>query len=171
MAKNKGQAGVTNKAIYSRANYLYQAASYLYGRAEHQKETCQPDDQKNDTASQQRIDQHKALANTARLAVVDMRAVSLKAQIRQTPSLKRTICKFCDSLQIEGRTCESKIENLSRGGRKPWADVLIIKCRICGNVKRYPLNAPRQQRRAARLQISQAEEGQDRRGASSKELR
>ncbi|KAK7394054.1 hypothetical protein QQX98_013162 [Neonectria punicea] len=79
-----------------------------------------------------------------------MRAVSLKAQIRQSPALKRTICKFCDTLLIEGQTCSSTVENDSKGGRKPWADLLTIRCKTCGNAKRYPVNAPRQKRRSLR---------------------
>lgn len=90
------------------------------------------------------------MLNMSRHAISDMRAMSLKTLIRQSPDLKRTICKFCDTLRIEGKTCRSVVENSSKGGQKPWADVLSIECRTCGHVKRYPVNAPRQKRRPVR---------------------
>ncbi|KAM0560993.1 hypothetical protein ACHAPJ_003493 [Fusarium lateritium] len=94
--------------------------------------------------------ERKALQNMSRQAVTSLRAVTLKAQIRQSPAMKQTICKFCDTLQIEGDTCTSTVENASKGGRKPWADVLTIQCKTCENVKRYPVSAPRQKRKNLR---------------------
>lgn len=152
MAKQKLNTGVQNKIIYSRASYLYQAADYLARRAregQHPPDNQAPEGKQAVHGAQ--IEQRqKAIGNLSRQVICDMRAVSLKAQIRQGTSLKRTICKFCDTLQIEGETCRSIIENQSKGGRKPWADVLVIKCNTCGNAKRFPVSAPRQQRRAVR---------------------
>jgi ribonuclease P protein subunit RPR2 len=42
---------------------------------------------------------------------------------------------------------KAQIENLSKGGRKPWADVLVVRCRVCGFVKRYPVGARRQRKK------------------------
>ncbi|KAK2608694.1 hypothetical protein QQS21_002805 [Conoideocrella luteorostrata] len=110
------------------------------------------------SASDQQSQQLQAIDNMSRLAITDMRAVSLKAQIRQSSSLKRTICKFCDTLLVEGRTCHSMIENTSKGKRKPWADVLVIGCKTCGNSKRYPVDMPRQKRKLLRSQDSKTRE-------------
>ena len=99
--------------------------------------------------------QYKAIENLCRQGITDMRAITLKMQIRQSPALKRTICKYCDTLLVEGRTSVSSIENHSKGGRKPWADVLVIKCKTCGNSKRYPVDAARQKRKS--LRYGQAE--------------
>ena len=82
--------------------------------------------------------------------VSDLRAVSLKGQVRQSPAMKRSICKFCDTVLVEGRNCHSVIENESKGGRKPWADVLVIRCSTCGNSKRFPVSARRQKRKHLR---------------------
>lgn len=154
MAKQKGPPGIQNRHIYTRASYLYQAANYLA--------KCVPENnhdvQKKETKSSGEThsgttntdQQRKAMLNMSRQTVADMRSVSLKAQIRQSPALKRTICKFCDTLQVEGQTCESIVENQSKGGRKPWADILVIRCKTCGNSKRYPINAPRQKRASLR---------------------
>ncbi|KAG6024320.1 hypothetical protein E4U41_001806 [Claviceps citrina] len=159
MAKAKGQPGVQNRIIYSRASYLYQAANYLSNCVDHvdrvenrpSPSTVNSNPSKKPQPSPQPSpQQRKALENMSRLAMADMKAVSLKAQIRQSPALKRTVCKFCDTLLVEGRSCSSTVENPSRGGRKPWADVLVMTCKTCGNVKRFPVEAPRQRRRSLR---------------------
>ena len=66
-----------------------------------------------------------------------MRSISQKSQIRLSHSIKRSICRRCNGLLILNSTAE--IENLSRGGRKPCADVLVVRCCQCGFVKRYPI--------------------------------
>ncbi|CCE33275.1 uncharacterized protein CPUR_07199 [Claviceps purpurea 20.1] len=165
MAKPKGQPGVQNRVIYSRASYLYQAATYLSNCADSLEnaasstpsKSSKPElggveqQQKQQQQQQQYSKQKKAVERMSRLAISEMKAVSLKAQIRQSPALKRTVCKFCDTLLVEGRSCSSTIENLSKQGRKPWADVLVITCKTCGNVKRFPVDAPRQKRKSLRL--------------------
>ena len=85
-----------------------------------------------------------------------LRAVSLKSQIRLTPIMKHSICKTCDSPLISGRTSTSQFENKSRGGRKPWADVLVVTCNSCVLVKRHPIGAKRQCRRAERVRKTQS---------------
>ncbi|PFH56331.1 hypothetical protein XA68_16713 [Ophiocordyceps unilateralis] len=145
MAKSKSNPGVQNKAIYSRASYLYQAATYLSQRALHDSSShgvSSPSEQKNR--------EQKQLRNLSRRAVADMRAVTRKAQIRQSPSLKRSLCSACNTLLVEGDTCLSTIENASKGARKPWADVLVVRCATCSRAKRIPVAAPRQMRAALR---------------------
>lgn len=154
MVKQKSSSGVQNRIIYSRASYLYQAANYLSSCANTvQKESGVDQSSKDEhSVSQQSDAQQKAITNMSRQAITDMKAVSLKAQIRQSPALKRTICKFCDTLLVEGQTSRSVVENTSKGARKPWADVLVIHCMVCSNAKRYPVSAPRQKRKALRSQ-------------------
>lgn len=76
-----------------------------------------------------------------------LRAVSLKGQIRLTADMKRSICKRCDNYLVIGSTATRNIENKSRGGKKPWADVLVVSCNTCGVKKRFPVAAERQPRR------------------------
>jgi ribonuclease P protein subunit RPR2 len=64
--------------------------------------------------------------------------------------VKQTICKFCDTVLIEGQTCHSIVENKSKAGRKLWADILMRKCHTCGKEKRYPINATRPKRKTLR---------------------
>lgn len=79
-----------------------------------------------------------------------LRSVAQKAQIRLAQDLKHAICKICSSPLIEGETCLRSTENLSKGGRKPWADVLVLKCCACGACKRFPIGAKKQKRKSLR---------------------
>lgn len=79
-----------------------------------------------------------------------LRSVAQKAQIRLAKDLKHAICKICSSPLIEGETCLRSTENLSKGGRKPWADVLAVKCCACGACKRFPIGAKKQKRKSLR---------------------
>ncbi|KAI1188167.1 Rpr2-domain-containing protein [Nemania serpens] len=159
MAKTKTTRSIPNKHLYSRLSYLHQAAAFLGSQVTKtrdsksdistsrsiREEGARPDAQKYEFSDQMRL-------KLARYLHSDLRATSLKSQIRLSPAIKNTICKFCNMLLIEGETSTSVIENKSKGGKKPWADVLVISCNTCGGVKRFPVHAPRQKRRPQRAQ-------------------
>lgn len=90
-----------------------------------------------------------------------LRAVAQKAQIRLSQEMKHSICKVCSSPLIVGETCIRSTENMSKGGRKPWADVLILKCRACGACKRFPVGAKKQKRKALRIENGAKRQGGD----------
>ncbi|KAK4198455.1 RNAse P Rpr2/Rpp21/SNM1 subunit domain-containing protein [Triangularia verruculosa] len=140
MAKAK-TGGVQNKAIYSRLSFLQQAAVFL--------STATLDGKSADT-SEPKQEQNAPLQGVGRRLATDLRAVSLKSRIRLNPAVKQSICKFCDSILIDGDSCTPEIENKSNGGRKPWADVLVRKCHTCGKERRYPVNAKRPKRKTGR---------------------
>ncbi|KAF8853126.1 Rpr2-domain-containing protein [Acephala macrosclerotiorum] len=160
MAKRKaanGNGKVPNKAIHSRISFLYQAATYLANQPLH---SGAPGN--NGEASKQvalgaaRTPAQSVEPSTnplSRRLASDLRETSLKAQLRVSPKMKYAICKNCDTILLDGSTCTSEVENRSKGGKKPWADVLARKCNTCGVVKRYPLAAPRQKRRPLREEI------------------
>ncbi|KAJ6789341.1 hypothetical protein PWT90_08996 [Aphanocladium album] len=189
MAKAKAPPGVQNKHIYTRASYLYQAAAFLATASLQPKSHASPikdangnekyahdaDKQEKDEASALKqktpaqppepsttLDERgKALRNMSRSLLADMRVVSLKLLIRHRPELKRSICRYCDSLLVvEAGTCDAVVENASRGGRKPWADVLVVRCRTCGGAKRFPVGEPRnkQLRKSVRLKVQENQE-------------
>ena len=85
-----------------------------------------------------------------RQLLTHLRAVSLKGQIRLSPNMKHSICKRCDLLLVPGNSATTYMENKSRGGKKSWADVLVITCNACGTAKRYPVGAKRQLRKKKR---------------------
>ena len=80
----------------------------------------------------------------ARHLVSNIRGVSLKVQARLSSSLKHSICKRCDAFLVLGITSTSMVENRSRGGRKPWADVLVVTCNACNASRRFPVDSKRQ---------------------------
>ncbi|KAH8907886.1 Rpr2-domain-containing protein [Coniochaeta sp. PMI_546] len=138
MAKGKPPATVQNRPMYSRISFLQQAATYLTQASE-----MDPGEIRAGQAT-------STSSGVSRRLVADLRSVSLKTRIRLSPAVKQTMCKYCDALLIEGETCTTVVENKSKGGRKPWADILVRKCHACENVKRYPLNSARQKRKSLR---------------------
>lgn len=153
MAKAKNSGGVQNKAIYSRVSFLQQAAVLLSATPTQQQSSGRGEDVDAAgaaTGESGRNPKSLSLQGMGRRLVTDLRSVSLKTRIRLSPAVKQTICKFCDSVFIEGETCTSTIENRSKGGRKPWADVLVRRCHACQKEKRYPVSAPRPKRKTER---------------------
>ena len=76
--------------------------------------------------------------------------VARRSQIRLHPSIKHSICKRCSTPLVDGQTCKEFMENLSKNGRKPQADVLVLECTVCGALKRWPVGAKRQERKTVR---------------------
>ncbi|KAK3393087.1 RNAse P Rpr2/Rpp21/SNM1 subunit domain-containing protein [Podospora didyma] len=160
MAKGKSNGGVQNRAIYSRVSFLQQAATFL-ASSPSPSTPQQLLPSKHDTVATASTAEPRPgpshdlmlsypLQGMGRRLATDLRSVSLKTRIRLSPAVKRHICKFCDSVLIEGDSCTSTIENKSKGGKKPWADALVRKCHTCGRERRYPVDATRPKRKGAR---------------------
>ncbi|KAK7536455.1 RNAse P Rpr2/Rpp21/SNM1 subunit domain-containing protein [Phyllosticta citribraziliensis] len=170
MAKKDGSKGskpVPNKHLHSRISYLYQAACHLSsqdsstagsGRASELDSST--DNQVITTADEENQDiiwSSDSAAFPPGLShhlISHLQSVSRKTQIRLSQDVKRSICKRCSTVLIPGKTSTSRIENLSRGGRKPWADVLVIKCEVCETQKRFPVGAKRQPKKKDRPQTN-----------------
>ncbi|KAI4859493.1 Rpr2-domain-containing protein [Hypoxylon rubiginosum] len=155
MGKSKEPGTILNRSIYSRISYLYQAAAYLGTLSQHtdpNSDTQNPETTGSKAALEGKQASRMRHANQvlSRRLVTDLRATSHKSQIRISPAMKQSICKYCDTLLIEGETSSSAVENKSKGGKKPWADVLVVKCHTCQGVKRFHVQAPRQKRRPIR---------------------
>ncbi|MCJ1356543.1 MAG: hypothetical protein MMC33_006538 [Icmadophila ericetorum] len=170
-----------NPHLQCRVSFLLKAASYLTNpdqpkvdlasHADILKETAFPK-QKDDTeekeictANQGSVRNEKQEANEqsnptnpskssnlSRQLVSSLLAISQKAQIHLSSSAKHSICKKCHSVLILGSTATSQMDNKSRGGKKPWAAVLVKTCKHCGTVKRFPVGAKRQKPRKERKQ-------------------
>jgi ribonuclease P protein subunit RPR2 len=160
----KGSLKVTNPAMHSRVSYLYQAAAYLEFRkhdsgvlvassaesplkASSSALTSSSEGESIDHPRNALIPSSHALS---RKLLTDLRAVSLKAQLRLSPAMKNCICKKCNIMLVEGSTSATVIENKSKDGKKPWADVLVRKCISCGLEKRFPVGMESQPRRPKR---------------------
>jgi ribonuclease P protein subunit RPR2 len=148
MAKSKGSKGksVPNKHIHARLSYLHQASSYLYlaRQGEDMEGSERPVAPVEECPVKQGVDHSQS-----RHLLSQLRAVSLKSQIRLTPQIKHTICKRCNSLLIAGRTSTETIVNESRGGKKPQGDLLVVQCDFCGNERRIAVGQLRVVKAAA----------------------
>jgi ribonuclease P protein subunit RPR2 len=108
------------------------------------KTTNEPDDScfKGDMTKAAQV----VASSLSRLLLSQMRAVSLKSQIRLSTEIKRSTCKTCDSLLVPGHSSVISVENLSFKKTKPQDDVLVIECQVCHTRKRIPMGAHRQPR-------------------------
>ncbi|KAH7052373.1 RNAse P Rpr2/Rpp21/SNM1 subunit domain-containing protein [Macrophomina phaseolina] len=141
---------VPNKHLHARISYLYQAANYLANQSAQDAQQTGP--------GAMNIDNTKAGVNAFPPGLPfyyasHLQSVSMKSQIRLSQNIKHSICKRCNAILIPGSTSSNKIENLSRGGKKPWADVLIIECNVCKAQKRFPVGAKRQPRKSERARV------------------
>ena len=138
-----------NKHPQSRVAFLDQAVKYL---AEQQTGIRSKDGQEsaNDTASVSSGHDEASIRGLPQLLASQLRGVSLKSQIRLSQDVKRSICKICNTPLLQGKTSDTRTENLSRGSKKPWANVLVTSCRTCGTQKRFPTGATRQKKKEER---------------------
>jgi ribonuclease P protein subunit RPR2 len=169
MGKQPKAKKVPNKHLHSRVSFLYQAASaltLLKANANsisssavdqstlkdetldtNQSEDIEKTSEKHDHVTPEKVPSF----GLSQMLVSHLRSVSRKGQVRLSPRMKRTMCKRCNSLLIPGKSSSSRMENKSRGGKKPWADVLVIECLNCGACKRFPTGAERQPKKTDRL--------------------
>ena len=176
MGEKNTAKGVPNPHLHARVSYLYQAANYLSSQATSSTQQIpassgdgpclQPqwygqEAKRANRASAKntsRVDQNDP-ADEAKLAdkepkrlglsqrhIAHMRATALKSQVRLSREVKMPLCKRCDTLLVPGNTSQSSIENRSKGGKKPWADVYVIECLVCGTQKRFPTGSKRQRK-------------------------
>ncbi|CAG8890388.1 unnamed protein product [Penicillium egyptiacum] len=176
MAKAKGKKEAKNSKnsqshIRARLDYLHQAAAYFQGKStlakdqngkvhnnEHTSVAGHIDsgDNGHKVDTQQKIcpvnqqQTQEPLRNLSRVCVSHLRAVAMKTQIRLPVTLKRSLCKRCDTILTPGVTCSTETRNASRGGKKPWADVLVVRCLSCGTEKRFPQTEKRPKKLAER---------------------
>ena len=151
----KGPSG-QNGVMGSEAHTISQEASKISSRTE--KASTEHFPMLTDTQALYRRRKTKSsiisadLSPLARNLISDLQGISRKSLIRLQPSMKHTICKRCQSSLRPGRGMTSTVENKSRGGKKPWADVCVKTCSTCETQKTFPINAKRQPRRKDRVQ-------------------
>jgi ribonuclease P protein subunit RPR2 len=142
MAKAKAQksgSGVPQKHLHSRISYLHQAAAYLASVEGMLRPLISVEAAPRPVHSNSPMKSTSSAYNQSRNLLTQLRAVSLKSQIRLTPELKQSFCRRCDGLLVPGKTSDMTIANSSRHGNKPWADILLVKCSFCGAIRRFPI--------------------------------
>ena len=132
--------GIPNKHLHARSSFLYQAATYLTLQTTPHcaatTEVAQDNQTDCDATTKSRTRSSIALALAS-----DLQQVSRKGQLRLAVDLKRSLCKSCNTVLVPGSTATHAMENASKDGRKPWADVLVVTCGICSGQKRFPVGA------------------------------
>jgi ribonuclease P protein subunit RPR2 len=140
--------GIPSKHLHARTTFLYQAATYLtLETTPGESGTYSGTDELNAQVLSRQFPNHSPLA--LQLGS-DLQQVSRKAQLRLSVDLKRTMCKRCNTILVPGRTATQVIENASKGSKKPWADVLVLECKLCGGKKRFPIGATKQPKKKER---------------------
>ncbi|KAG4301677.1 hypothetical protein PCANB_001828 [Pneumocystis canis] len=109
--------------LYSRISFLYQAASIYTTRSIFSQSTYKD--------IQSELALSKFYINTAK-------RIAQKAVLKLNPSIKRTLCRRCDTLLLPTITSSIKVENLSKKNIRK-ADTIIITCNFCNAKKRYPV--------------------------------
>ncbi|KAH6103225.1 hypothetical protein HBI69_201480 [Parastagonospora nodorum] len=157
MSKVKPQKskGIPSKHLHARTTFLYQAATYLTLQTTSNKTTAtrileSDEDWNSAQTCSEHVPSHSPLA--LQLGS-DLQQVTRKAQLRLSVDLKRSLCKRCNTVLIPGRTATQSVENLSKGGEKPWADVFVLACMTCDGRKRFPVGAKRQDTKKARRAV------------------
>lgn len=152
---DKGAAGGAHSHIRARMTYLHKAAIYLQSHPKAETNTATQntanktlDDNQSESKARSSLQ-----ATIPRQYITQMRSIAQKTQQRLSQETKRGFCKRCDLLLIPGETCTEEIQNESKGRRKPWADVLLVCCKACETVKRFPQN----QKRSAKLAVRRKE--------------
>ncbi|KAI8934507.1 hypothetical protein NX059_008207 [Plenodomus lindquistii] len=140
--------GISNKHLHARTTFLYQAATYLTLQTT-QAEITAPATRVQIAGGSDASLTHARSPIALQLGS-DLQQVSRKAQLRLAVDLKRSMCKSCNSILVPGKTASQHIENVSKGEKKPWADVLVLECLFCGSKKRFPVGAKQQLKKSKR---------------------
>jgi len=160
---------VQNKHLYARSSYMYQAAAYLSARVAearepgasnhgvlkegselNNKQALPPKSCETHSGSETST---ATTPGSARHLITQMRGVSRKTHTCLSKEIKRSICKRCDTLLVPTKTCKAEMQNASKGGKKPWADVYVVTCLVCGTTKRFPTGTDRQKKKAQRAGV------------------
>ncbi|RPD57517.1 Rpr2-domain-containing protein [Lentinus tigrinus ALCF2SS1-7] len=138
--KNQGPAAnlhsVANRDIIQRINFLYQASTYLNtisSPAASSSSNAPAQPPKGKSKKKNTIRHPKSTAELSRCYIGSMRIVGQKAMVRMDPSIKRTLCKQCDTVLIPGSTASVRVRPLSSHGH-----AVVYICMTCNATRRIP---------------------------------
>ncbi|KAK0464735.1 RNAse P Rpr2/Rpp21/SNM1 subunit domain-containing protein [Desarmillaria tabescens] len=119
--KSKDEApnpnNVPNRDIIQRLHFLYQASVYLDGVSPPQKK------------KQKRV----TISDLSRSYVSSMKIVGQKTTVNMDPSVKRTICKGCDTVLVPGSTVSIRVKKSRSRGH-----LMVYTCTRCKTSRRIP---------------------------------
>jgi len=166
--RSKENRRVPNKHLHSRISFLHQAAQYLSSQAQSTYDTEKSSERSIKSTKSNNVPEEATKSvsgersdkpttpstihcgQALRLSS-HLMAVSQRSKVLVSEHVKRSICKCCNELLVPGRTATHHLENKSKEGKKPWADVLVVQCERCGFQKRYPVGQQRQAKKKDRL--------------------
>ncbi|KAI9025696.1 RNAse P Rpr2/Rpp21/SNM1 subunit domain-containing protein [Hyaloraphidium curvatum] len=132
MGKKKDKdpsATVQHKEAFMRMNHLYQAAVLMTGMA---RAAAAPGaDAASDPKPAEKAKeaaQDQSMVNLGSYYAHLMRTVGKKLVIRADPSVKRTICKYCDAVLLPGIGAD--VRTKSKPNKRT-----SIRCRRCGRAR------------------------------------
>ncbi|CAI7605831.1 unnamed protein product [Penicillium crustosum] len=129
-AKNSKNSKNSQSHIRARLDYLHQAAAYFQGKstlAEGQNVKVHSNEPTSVAGHLDPEDGHTGYTQQV-----------CSGNQKKTQEPLRNLSRRCDTILIPGVTCSHETENASRGGKKPWANVLVVRCLSCGTEKRFP---------------------------------
>ncbi|KTW30647.1 hypothetical protein T552_00363 [Pneumocystis carinii B80] len=115
---------VPQQELYARISFLYQAANIYTSYSILNQNTYANED------IQSKLALSRFYINTAK-------KIARKAVLKINPSIKRTLCRRCDTILLPAITSSIRIENQSKNNKKE-ADTMVITCNFCNTQKRYP---------------------------------
>ncbi|RIB24048.1 RNAse P Rpr2/Rpp21/SNM1 subunit domain-containing protein [Gigaspora rosea] len=119
MGKKTEPGQVLHRELYQRMNFLYQAATLMTTIT-----TSAPTNTSTNTK--------KSLIPLSRFYISTMKSIGTKQVLRIDPSIKRTLCKRCDSVLLPGVTSQIRIKS------KPEPQLQMM-CTQCGTARGYPI--------------------------------
>ncbi|KAK0485300.1 RNAse P Rpr2/Rpp21/SNM1 subunit domain-containing protein, partial [Armillaria luteobubalina] len=108
---------VPNKDIIQRLNFLYQASVYLNGVT-------------SQSPSRRR---RVSTSDLSRSYVSSMKVVGQKTVVKMDPSIKRTICKGCNTILVPGSMVTIRVNKSASRGH-----VMVYTCTHCKTTRRIP---------------------------------
>ncbi|CAI7574442.1 unnamed protein product [Penicillium viridicatum] len=137
MAKAKGKKETKNSKnsqshIRARLDYLHQAAAYFQDKSTLAEGQIGKVHNNEHTSVAGHIDPE----DNGHTVDAQLHVCSVNQKKTQEPL--RNLSRRCDTILIPGVTCSHETKNASRGGKKPWANVLVVRCLSCGTEKRFP---------------------------------
>ncbi|KAI8994007.1 RNAse P Rpr2/Rpp21/SNM1 subunit domain-containing protein [Trametes punicea] len=133
--------GVANRDIIQRINFLYQASTYLNSISQALPPGAEdvvtlPQTVKRKDTLKKRKPQIRHPKNTAELSrsyIGTMRIIGQKTMVRMDPTLKRTLCKGCDTVLLPGLTATVRVRPLPSHG-----EAVYHTCLTCRTTRRIP---------------------------------
>ncbi|CAJ0847396.1 2608_t:CDS:2 [Entrophospora sp. SA101] len=108
---------IQHRELYQRMNFLYQAATLMTTTSTSNNSSIVSND-------------NNKLASVGRFYINTMKTIGKKQVIRMDPSVKRTLCKKCETLLLPSITSHVRIKSCPEPG-------LQITCKYCNAKKKF----------------------------------